>query len=326
MSLSASLLNVGRPVAYYPRLAQFFGSVNVAILFAQLHYWHQRSENDLGIYKTSGELEQETGLSYREQVTARKHLRNSGLMTETHRRLEHRVYYRLDLDAVDAAFEVWTKAQLPNDKSAIGEQPKAQSGGDAPRNPGAAESSLDELRKAQSVISTEITKETTTETTAVITAKAKAKAEPLLVTAPNGTVYEIPAELKYPGQDAKSHKAWIAYAIAYEHRYHSWPLWNATVGGQICKFIERVGADLAPRIAVHYVRRVNEEFIVKQMHPVKLLLSDAEKWATQQQTGASMTSTRAKQADQLDANASVGADAMAIIRAQRAAAQGGPDA
>lgn len=149
---------------------------------------------------------------------------------------------------------------------------------------------------------------------------------PMQIVAGDGTIYDIPAELRYPGPDTRSHKAWVAYAIAYEKRYGSWPIWNSTVGGQICNFIDRVGVELAPRVAVHYVRRVNEEFVVRQMHPVKLLQSDAEKWATQQQTGASMTSARAKQADQLDANASVGADAMAIIRAQRAASQGGPNA
>ena len=77
MSLSASLTNVGHPVAYYPRLARFFGSVNVAILFAQLHYWSQRGESDLGTHKSSEQFTEETGLSYREQVTARKQLRDA---------------------------------------------------------------------------------------------------------------------------------------------------------------------------------------------------------------------------------------------------------
>ena len=142
------------------------------------------------------------------------------------------------------------------------------------------------------------------------------------VAAPNGTVYEIPGELRYPGPDTKSHKTWIAYAIAYQQRYGTWPLWNKTVAGQVTNFIDRVGVDLAPRVAVHYVRRVQEEFIVKQMHSVGMLTQSAEKWATQAQTGSTMTSTRAKQADQLDANASVATDAMAILRAQRAAQQG----
>lgn len=323
MSLSASLADVGRPVAYYPRLARFFGSVNVAILFAQLHYWQQRSDSELGVYKTSEDLEKETGLSYREQVTARKHLRSQNFLIETHRRLEHRVYYRLDMDALDAAFEAWTKAQSANDESAVREITKTQPEDDAPRTPGANKSSSDELRQAQSVNSTETTNKTTAETTAEsITTMATAKAAPMVVVAPNGTVYEIPAELKYPGEKTKSHKAWIAYAIAYEQRYRTWPLWNATVGGQICKFIDRVGTELAPRIAVHYVRRVNEDFIVKQMHPVKLLLSDAEKWATQHQTGTTMTSHQAKQADQLQANTSVAERAMAILRAQRTAKEG----
>jgi phage antirepressor YoqD-like protein len=77
----------GHPVAYYPRLARFFGSVNVAILFAQLHYWSQRGESDLGTHKSSEQFTEETGLSYREQVTARKQLREAGFLIETHRRL-----------------------------------------------------------------------------------------------------------------------------------------------------------------------------------------------------------------------------------------------
>lgn len=327
MSLSASLANVGHPVAYYPRLARFFGSVNVAILFAQLHYWGQRCESDLGTYKTSEEFTEETGLSYREQATARKHLRQAGFLIETPRRLEHRVYFRLNLEAVDAAFDAWTeaqtKAQSPNDENAFREIPKAQFGSVAKRSSGDAANAVGGVRQTHSVISTETPTETTAETTAEsITTMATAKAAPMVVVAPNGTVYEIPAELKYPGEKTKSHKAWIAYAIAYEQRYRTWPLWNATVGGQICKFIDRVGTELAPRIAVHYVRRVNEDFIVKQMHPVKLLLSDAEKWATQHQTGTTMTSHQAKQADQLQANTSVAERAMAILRAQRTAKEG----
>ncbi|MCO8250277.1 hypothetical protein [Comamonas thiooxydans] len=308
MSLSASLTNVGHPVAYYPRLARFFGSVNVAILFAQLHYWSQRGESDLGTHKSSEQFTEETGLSYREQVTARKQLREAGFLVETHRRLEHRVYYRLNLEAVDAAFDAWTEAQTkahsPNDENAFREQPKAQSGGDAERTPGEADSSLDELRQTQSVINTETPHKTPTETPS-IAAQAGAKAakgkepkkakevkepkevKPMMVKAPNGVTHVIPGELRYPGESTKSHKTWVAYAIAYQGRYKDWPLWNESVAGQIIKFIDKVGAERAPRIAVHYVRRVEEKFICDQMHPVGLLLSNAQKWATQQQTGQS---------------------------------------
>lgn len=111
-------------------------------------------------------------------------------------------------------------------------------------------------------------------------------AEPMKVTDKKGVVHEIPAELRYPGEKTKTHEAWCAYAIAYHGRYGAWPVWNATVAGQVSQFISRVGAERAPRVAYHYVAKVQEPFVANQMHPVKLLLSDAEKWATQCQTGA----------------------------------------
>lgn len=155
---------------------------------------------------------------------------------------------------------------------------------------------------------------------------------PMLITAANGMIHEIPGELRYPGDGTKTHKAWIAYAIAYHGRYCTWPLWNQTVAGQMSNFIERVGIERAPRIAVHYVRRVHEEFIVQQMHPVKLLQSNAEKWATQCETGRTITSEGARQADRTATNAntaeSAAAKAIAMVaeRRARAAQQGGANA
>lgn len=164
MSLSATLRDVGRPVAYYPRLARFLGSVNAAILFAQLHYWHDRgSDTELGVYKSSQELTEETGLSYREQATARAQLRAAGYLIETNRRLEHKVYFKLVPDAIDAAFDAWTESQSANDENAIRETTKAQPAKCGKRRPRTAESSFDELRKAQSGNKTETTHKTTTE-------------------------------------------------------------------------------------------------------------------------------------------------------------------
>lgn len=157
----------------------------------------------------------------------------------------------------------------------------------------------------------------------------------MLIPAANGIVHEIPGDLRYPGDGTKTHKTWIAYAIAYHGRYHAWPVWNATVGGQISNFIERVGIERAPRIAVHYVRRVHEEFVVKQMHPVKLLQSDAEKWATQCDTGRTVTSEGARQMDRTATNANTAegavAKAIALVEARRAreaaaGQEGGADA
>jgi len=94
-----SLRVMGRVVAYHPKIAKHVGGVNAAILLCQLIYWDDRAaDQELGIYKTSEEWEEETGLSYREQATARTKLRDLGLLTETSKRLQHRIYYKVNYD------------------------------------------------------------------------------------------------------------------------------------------------------------------------------------------------------------------------------------
>ena len=101
MRPSESLKVAGRPIAYYPKLAKPLGSVNAAILFGHFFYWHDKTENPLGVYRTAEEIEEETGLSVQEQRTARSKLRERGVLIETEKRIEHRIYYKLDLNAFD---------------------------------------------------------------------------------------------------------------------------------------------------------------------------------------------------------------------------------
>ena len=101
MKPSESLRVAGRPIAYYPKLAKPLGGVNAAILFGHFFYWHDRTQHELGIYRTAEEIEIETGLSVQEQRTARAKLRERGVLIETEKRIEHRIYYKLNLDAFD---------------------------------------------------------------------------------------------------------------------------------------------------------------------------------------------------------------------------------
>ena len=101
MRPSESLRVAGRPIAYYPKLAKPLGGVNAAILFGHFFYWHDKTQNELGIYRTAEEIEIETGLSVQEQRTARAKLRERGILIETEKRIEHRIYYKLNLDAFD---------------------------------------------------------------------------------------------------------------------------------------------------------------------------------------------------------------------------------
>lgn len=164
LSASDLMRTIGRPIAYHPALARMVGGVNAAIFLSQLIYWDERMEDaELGVYKTAEQWEAETGLSVREQTTARRQLRDRGLITETHKRIEHKLYFKLDRDAFDrliaGAGEVENpevqnvdsrnaETQFGNSESANTETPKAPS----PNHP-----------KRSSLIKTEITTETTEE-------------------------------------------------------------------------------------------------------------------------------------------------------------------
>ncbi|HEK0728774.1 TPA: replication protein [Proteus mirabilis] len=120
MRASDLLLDFGRPVAYFPGLVKRLGSVNAVIFFSQIFYWQDKADSKLGVYKTSEEIESETGLSYREQLTARKHLVSRGILVETNKRLEHKIYYLIDCEKLDYVMSQPIE-NAPNAQSATGD-------------------------------------------------------------------------------------------------------------------------------------------------------------------------------------------------------------
>jgi hypothetical protein len=120
-------------VAYMPRLRLIAGSVNAAILWCQLLYWTgrqrdpdgwiekrvSRSEEDpAGAADPSNQsLEFETGLTYRELWRARQLLRKKGFLQERSRRAEHRMFFRLDLEALRRAWKQLQAEDLPEARS-----------------------------------------------------------------------------------------------------------------------------------------------------------------------------------------------------------------
>jgi hypothetical protein len=102
MKPSEMLLSWGKPIAYYPGLAKKVGGVKAAILFCQLFFWTGKEKaKDGWVYKSQEELETETGLSPKEQRTAREALTNCGILEERNQRTEHRIYYRIILELLD---------------------------------------------------------------------------------------------------------------------------------------------------------------------------------------------------------------------------------
>ncbi|AOA58305.1 hypothetical protein [Acinetobacter larvae] len=121
MSHYATLASLGRAIAYFPQLGIYLGNPLAGIFLSQLIYWHDKTENELGVYKTSEEWTEETGLSYRQQATARTLLKKLGLITETEKRLEHKLYFKLNINKFDLWFENCTNFKR------IGEQQKCNS-------------------------------------------------------------------------------------------------------------------------------------------------------------------------------------------------------
>lgn len=114
MKLSDFLEDVGRSVAYYPRIAKAVGGVKEAVFLCQLFYWKDKGEGADGwIYKTQAEIEDETGLSRYEQEHARKSLVKRGLIEEKYQRITHKMFYRVMPDALNLVWEQRDKPAIP---------------------------------------------------------------------------------------------------------------------------------------------------------------------------------------------------------------------
>lgn len=83
---------------------------------------------------------------------------------------------------------------------------------------------------------------------------------------------------------SKSGPTFDAYSAAYELKYGYKPLRDGQVSSILCKFVDRVGKDNAPKIAEFYLSH-NSNFYILKKHPVKLLLDDAEKLYTEWKSG-----------------------------------------
>lgn len=164
LSASDLMRTIGRPIAYHPALARMVGGVNAAIFLSQLIYWDERMEDaELGVYKTADQWESETGLSVREQTTARRQLRDRGLITETHKRIEHKLYFKLDRDAFDRLIAGAGEAENPEPQNVDSLNAETQFGNSESANTETPKAPSPNYPKRSSLIKTEITTETTEE-------------------------------------------------------------------------------------------------------------------------------------------------------------------
>jgi len=110
--LTTTLKRLGRVVAYYPNLKKITGSTTATILLCQFLYWTTKSRTGW-IYKTTGEIEEETGLTLSEQKTAKEKLINAGLIFSEYKRLDHTTRYMVNQDVLDG---MWSELETDDEE------------------------------------------------------------------------------------------------------------------------------------------------------------------------------------------------------------------
>ncbi|EFK7229400.1 DNA-binding protein [Escherichia coli] len=158
MRPSDLLLDFGHPVAYYPGLVKYMGSPHAVIFFGQIFYWQDKAHAAEGVHKTREEIQHETGLTFEQQAVARKYLVSRGILVETNKRLEHKMFYRIDCERLN---------EIPNFAEEGKPSPRTR---ETPRR-GEGKTNFDLTENT-----TEITSENTTESKNTIGASADASA------------------------------------------------------------------------------------------------------------------------------------------------------
>ncbi|AOX63596.1 helix-turn-helix domain-containing protein [Stenotrophomonas sp. LM091] len=112
-------------------------------------------------------------------------------------------------------------------------------------------------------------------------------------------------------------QTWAAYRTAYRLRHGVDPVRNAKVNTNVRDLVKRLGREEAPQVAGWFLG-VNEQYAVKRMHDLGVLLAGAEAYRTQWATGRQVTTTSAQHTDQTQSNLSAADEAKALLRKGRA--------
>lgn len=105
--------HLDRPIAFQRSFVTVTGSITSALFLSQAVYWSLRckdhQDGDKWFYKTQAEWEDETGMSRYEQEGARKVLRNLGILKEKRVGIPAKLYFSIDIDALEEKLESATK-------------------------------------------------------------------------------------------------------------------------------------------------------------------------------------------------------------------------
>lgn len=113
-----------------------------------------------------------------------------------------------------------------------------------------------------------------------------------------------PARKRSPKEPSKTAATWESYSKAYAIRHGAEPLRNASQNSKMLKFVEKIGVIEAPEVAAFYLTH-NRSYYVQAMHPLGLMVQDAEKLRTEWFTGNKMLGTAAREGERREHNSDV---------------------
>lgn len=95
---------MARPIAFNRAFVDLGLGMCGAMMLSQALYWRRRTRDEDGwFYKSQAEWQDETGMTRREQETARRRLAQAGLLEEKRKGVPARLHFRVNIDALEAA-------------------------------------------------------------------------------------------------------------------------------------------------------------------------------------------------------------------------------
>jgi hypothetical protein len=93
-----------RPIAFNRHYVSLGCGITGSLMLSQMMYWSKRTQDKNGFfYKTQEDWEEETGLTRREQETARKRLKQLGFVTEHKHGVPCKVHFKVEHEAIHDA-------------------------------------------------------------------------------------------------------------------------------------------------------------------------------------------------------------------------------
>lgn len=89
---------------------------------------------------------------------------------------------------------------------------------------------------------------------------------------------------------------WESYQLHFTSRYKTEPARNAMTNRQATTLVQRLGIEAAVKVVEFYLR-CNDQYYIKQMHPIGLCLKDAETLFTRMNSGLNVSTEMAKKAE-----------------------------